>query len=277
MMFARLSTALILCAMPLFAVAQTTKADDATAVFEAMGLPELMDVLRAEGIDYGAQIGADLFPDRVNADWSAMVDAIYDPEQMRADLLDTLAGQLAGDDVDSMLAFLNSDTGQRIVGLEVSARRAMLDDAVEEASKATAAVAMADETPRYQLVKNYVEVNDLVETNIVGALNSSYAFYMGMQAGGAFPQDMTQEDILLDVRSQEPQIRKNTTEWVYSFLMLAYQPLTDEELRAYIDFSATPAGQELNQALFAAFDGMFEGISRDLGHASSGFMTGQDL
>ena len=55
---------------------------------------------------------------------------------------------------------------------------------------------------------------------------------------------------------QNIDIRQNTTEWVYSFLLLAYEPLEDADLETYIAFSETGAGQDLNAAMFAAFDGM---------------------
>ncbi|MFO8127697.1 hypothetical protein [Yoonia sp.] len=120
-------------------------------------------------------------------------------------------------------------------------------------------------------------MNDLIEANVVGSLNSSYAFYTGLIDGGAMPADVTTETALQNVWSQEPDVRSDTTEWVYSFLLMAYQPLSDAELEAYIAFSRTEAGQDMSGALFSAFDGMFDDISRGLGLASSRFMVSQEL
>ncbi len=257
--------------------AQTTEAEKSAALFEALGLPDMLQIMREEGIVYGAEIGSDLFGDRTSAEWSTIVSNIYDVDAMRTEVLTELTENLAGDDVDAMLAFFNAEPGKTIISLELSARRALLDDAVEEAAKEVATEAMLDNTDRYQQVKSFVEVNDLVETNVVGAMNSNYAFYTGLMDGGAMPQELTEEQVLTDVWSQEPEIRVNTTEWVYSFLMLAYQPLSDADLDAYIAFSETEAGQDLNAAMFAAFDGMFEDISRALGLGSARFMNGQDI
>ena len=58
---------------------------------------------------------------------------------------------------------------------------------------------------------------------------------------------------------------------------MAYQPLADEDLEAYIAFSETDAGKQMNSALFEAFDGLFVDVSRDLGRASSRFMLRQEL
>ncbi|MFN6953040.1 MAG: hypothetical protein ACK4NE_10675, partial [Albidovulum sp.] len=60
-------------------------------------------------------------------------------------------------------------------------------------------------------------------------------------------------------------------------LALAYGPLTDEDLRAYLDYSRSPEGKRLNTALFAAFDAVFEPISRELGRAAGRQLLGQDI
>ncbi|MEY1555918.1 hypothetical protein AB3Y40_09815 [Yoonia sp. R2331] len=259
------------------AQAQTVEPAKVEALFDALGLPEMMQIMREEGVNYGAEIGEDLFDGRASVEWTNIVSGIYDADAMQTVVLEGLTTALEGDDVDAMIAFFSGEPGQTIIGLELSARRALLDETVEEAAKEVATEAMLDNTDRYQKVRSFIEINDLVETNVVGAMNSNYAFYTGLMDGGALPQELTEDQVLNDVWSQEPEIRVNTTEWVYSFLMLAYQPLSDADLDAYIAFSETEAGQDLNAAMFAAFDGMFEDISRALGLGSAQFMTGQDI
>ncbi len=283
-----LAAGLTLSAGPALAEAQAktpaTQAQDgqaqdgqADALYAALGLPEMIGIMREEGLAYGEQIAADLFGGGGGPKWETSVDAIYDAARMDAALREGLAEALSQDTAGTIRDFFTSETGRRIVGLEVSARRALLDEAVEEASKATAAAEIAEGTPLAAQVARFVAANDLVETNVVGALNANYAFYRGLAGGGAFPGAMSEEEMLADVWSQEPQIRESTTEWVNSFLLMAYQPLTAEELESYIAFSETPAGQRLNRALFSAFDALFEDISLALGLAASRYMAGQDI
>jgi len=279
-MLHRLTQTAVLTAALFFAPAlnaQETGDEKVDALINALGLPELLEIMRTEGLAYGYSIGTDLFPSEPGADWEELVSAIYDLDRMQTRVAADFSQALEGDDIDAMLAFFNSEPGRTIIGLEVSARAALLDDAVEDASKEAAAIAIADEDPRMDLIEEYSNANDLVETNVVGALNSNYAFYTGLLEGGAFPQSLSEDEILADVWRQEPEIRASTTEWVYSFLYLAYQPLSDDDLETYIAFSQTEAGQQVNGALFDAFDGMFEDISRNLGRASSRFMTRQEL
>ncbi|MBB5723825.1 hypothetical protein FHS72_003470 [Loktanella ponticola] len=275
-MLNRLTLAAALSLTPVLAHANAAK-EDIAALFAAMDLPEMVTIMREEGLDYGEQIAEDLFPDRVGSDWPDTVSRIYDYDVMVAGLETQLGAALGDSDVASMIAFFEGDIGQTVVGLEIAARRALMDEGVEEASKESAAIALADDNPRMAMIDKFIETNDLIETNVVGAMNSNYAFYLGLLDGGAFGQDLTEEQILTDVWSQEPEIRTNTIEWVYSYLLLAYQPLSDEELETYITFSQTDAGQDLNTALFVAFDDLFDEISRALGLASSLNMAGQDL
>lgn len=259
------------------AQAQAIDPKQGAALFDALGLPEMIDIMREEGLDYGDQIASDMLSADTNKAWDAKVSKIYDVNRMRSGVAAALDAALDGADVKAMLDFFTSDTGQEIIALEVSARRALLDDAIDTAAKDSAAIALADDTARAQLVEDFVATNDLIDTNVIGAMNANYAFYAGLQDGGAFDRSLTEDQILADVYDQEPEIRRNTGEWVYAFLMLAYQPLADDDLQAYIAFSETKPGQDLNTAMFTAFDKMFVAISRDLGRASAEYMVGQDI
>ena len=276
MIVQRLSAFLFAATLALPAASQD-RAADIDALYDALGLPEIIAIMREEGIDYGEELGAEMFQGSAGSDWRDVVNAIYDEDTMSEEVRGTFGEAIADADVQAMLDFFSSARGREIITLEVTARRAMLDEAVEDASKEAAAVQVADETPRFLAIRDFVDTNDLIESNVVGALNSSYAFYMGLIDGGVMPQGVTAETALQDVWSQEPEIRANTTEWVYAFLLLAYQPLSDDDLAAYQAFSETDAGQDLNGALFVAFDAMFEDISRALGLASSRFMVTQEL
>lgn len=259
------------------AVSAQEAGSDVEALFAALRLSDIVLIMRDEGIAYGDEIGADLFGSAPPADWQETVARIYDPARLEPQVLAALAEATAGQDIGPILDFFTQAPGSTFIDLEVSARQAMLDPEVEQMAKEAAAVAMADESPLFAQVQRFVAVNDLVETNVVAAMNSTYAFYLGLMDGGAFPAEMTESDILGDVWAQEPMIRANTEEWVYSFLLMAYGPLSPEDMEAYITFSETDAGRAANRAIFAAFDGMFEEISLALGRAAARYMATEEL
>jgi hypothetical protein len=175
------------------------------------------------------------------------------------------------------VAFFESDLGQDIVELEYSARMAFLDEAIEEGAIAQYQTSEAEDGPMLAAVKSFVATNDYVEANVAGALNSNFAFYTGMIDGGALSSRMSESDILADVWAQEPEIRANTEEWLYSYLLMAYQPLGVEELNVYEQIMATAEGRAMNAALFESFDQMYVAISRELGQSVAGYMLAEEL
>ena len=45
---------------------------------------------------------------------------------------------------------------------------------------------------------------------------------------------------------QIAEITEDTTAWLYGYMLLAYSPLSDDELATYVAFAQTEAGQSLN-------------------------------
>jgi hypothetical protein len=272
----RLTIALPFAFLASAVLSQGALTDSQMALIDALGLPQIIEIMREEGLEYGADIDADLMNSRGGPDFAEKVAALYDIDaiqsQVGADLFAALEPDMIGDITD----FFVSDLGRTIVGLEVSARRALLDNAVDEAAKDAATIAQADQTARFVQLETFVVINDLIETNVVGALNANLAFMIGLQSGG-MASSISENQILTDVWTQEAEIRRNTTEWVYTFLNLAYQPLSDDQLNAYITFSDSAAGQALNTAMFAAFDEMFTSISSEMGKASAMILAAQDI
>ena len=246
-------------------------------LYDALGLPDMIEVMRQEGVDYGDEMSDDLFPGRGGPAWQAIVTQIYDPDMMGATIRAAIDAGLDDDDLETLNDFFTSERGVRIIGFEVSARQAMIDEGIEEAAEERFYEMLADQEPRLDLITEFVEVNDLVASNVMGAMNSNYAFYQGLIDGEAFPGTMTEGDILADVWAQEDAIRADTETWVYSYLTMAYQPLEDSDLEAYIAISETGAGQRLNRALFKGFDDMYVAISRALGASAARFMVGEDI
>jgi hypothetical protein len=250
---------------------------DAGRLFDAIGMPRIIEVMREEGLSYGETIRTDLLAGQGGAGWSATVSAIYDARVMDDRMRQDFTDRLEGLDLTPLLDFFESDRGQRIVESEVAARRAFLDEGVEEAAGAALVDLRSDDPERYGRLEAFVAANDLVESNVMGAMNSNYAFYQGLMAGEAFDNTLTEEQVLSDIWSQEESIRSETEVWVYSFLGLAYAGLSDADIDAYVDLSLTEAGRALNRALFGSFNEMFTEVSRRLGEGAAQVLIGQDI
>lgn len=253
---------------------------DAAAVTATLRIPEMIAVMQDEGIAYGNELEEQLFPGAGGAIWDQTVRNIYDEPALLQRFEDGFTQRLASDPqaVAQIDGFFGSARGQHILLLEIAARRALLDDSVAEAALIRLGDMRATNDPRLGLLERFAAANDLIEQNVSAALNANLAFYRGMAEGGAFDDaKLTEAEMLADVWSQEPGIRAETEDWLLSFLALAYEPLSDEDLQDYIAFSETGASRMMNTAMFAAFDEVFSTISQDLGRAAAEMLAGQDI
>lgn len=247
-------------------------------LLQAIGLYDVLEIMSVEGVANAADLENDMFAGQGGAAWAGMVANIYAQPRLVADFeaawdvtsLDEAA-------LAELIAYFDSETGVKLIEGELLARREFMDKEVEAAANEIYTQSLSDEDPRIAQLDTFISANGLIDLNVAGALNSNFAFYRGLTDGGAFEMELPEELMLAEVYGQEPEIRANTTLWLYSYQLTAYSGVSDEEFQTYIDLSATQAGRALNIALFQAFDRVFESVSYDLGRAASVFMTGDDI
>lgn len=273
--FAPLLLIVPMLVLPLRSSAQQVAEVD--ALLEDMQMAEIFDILRAEGLDYGAELADEMLGDPGDPRWTARVEAIYDTNRTYPRFRDRFRRELGGADIAGMTGFIRSDLGQRITDLEVVARRALLDPEVEAACRLEYDDAREFGTARLDAIRGFVEAGDLIDSNVTGAMNANYAFWSGMMEAGGLNAEYDQTVILNDVWAQEPELRAETEEWMYCYLLMALEPLDDAELETYTEFAESPAGRRLNRAMFVAFDEVFTDISLRLGRESARYYAAEEL
>jgi hypothetical protein len=258
---------------------QAAKPPAVSQLVTTLKIADVIEVMRQEGLRYGESMEQELFAGNGGTGWAAVVALIYDAPTMRARFDEAFAAALTGQEADlaAMDGFFATELGQRILTLEVEARRSLMDEAVEDAARAQVDDMLAETAPRIVALQEFSDANDLIELNVAGAMNANLAFSQGMAEVGGMDGGMSEEDMLAEVWAQEPDIREETEDWVLPYLAMAYASLSDDELADYIAFSKTGGGRALNHALFSAFDKLFAQISRDLGRAAANQMIGQDI
>ena len=246
-----------------------------TVLMDRLRVAEVVEIMRTEGLDYAQTLDTDMLGGQGGPFWHEQVTRIYEPQRMSETVREALVEGLDEPALDAALAFFGSDTGARIVALENAARGAMADPSIEEAARDTYTRLRNDHAPRLALIDRFVTVNDLLDRNVSGAMSSNFRFYRGMADGGAL--DMSEEDMLADVWSQEDEIRDDTEGWLYGYLLLAYEALEAGDLEDYVAFSQTAPGHALNAALFAGYETMYRDISYALGRGIALSLSGSDL
>lgn len=244
-----------------------------------MQLGPLLAVVREEGLAYGAMLDQDLLAGSGGVPWRAEVARIYDPARAQGLVESGLQAAFTADPeaLAAAEAFYASDLGGKVARLEVEARRAFLDPAVKDAATVAWQDMLEKRDPRAARIVDLVAATGLVDRNVEGTLNANLALMRGMVEGGTGTSRVTEADILAHVSGQENAARAAAEAWLYPYMALAYQPLSDADFAAYADFLTSPAGRKVNDAAFSAFDGFYARISHDLGLAAASRIAGQDI
>lgn len=261
-----LLTVPFLWATPLFAEERVVR------LSQALQLEQVMEILASEGRDQRRELDETLLDNTGGAFFQAQVEDIYDPLWMRKQIETAFDQGLTDAQLEQASVFFESDLGQTIITLENSARRAISDDAIEEMARDAYQNTERDSV-LFELVEEYIQVNNLVEQNVQGALSSDYNFFKGLDSESRGDDG----ELLAELLSQQDSMTAETTTWVYSFLLMAYRPLDEAQMRENIAFSRTDTGRALNEALFDGFDRMYDHISYRLGEAVAQALKGSDL
>ncbi|MCV3272096.1 DUF2059 domain-containing protein [Roseobacter sinensis] len=245
-----------------------------TVLMDALRLPQLVQSLRAEGMADADDLNADMLNGQGGAFWSQQVSRLYDTGPMEDTFYRALADGLDDTALDVALQFFDSARGQRITELEIAARDAMREPSVEETA-AAAYDALAADNPYAELVSRFIALNDLLELNVALTMSSSYQFSRGLADGGLL--EMTDDQILAQVWESEQGLREDAETWLRGYFYLAQQPLDIADLEAYVAFADSPAGADLNAALFAGYEAIFTDIAYGLGRAVAMNAAGNDI
>lgn len=259
----------ILTGLPLWADARHT------VLMDVLKIRELSAILHEEGLAFGATLNREWLEDQGGPAWAGQVTRIYDPEKISEGIRAGLEPALQGEVLEDAITFFASDLGTKIITLENSARSAMSDQAVEEEARARFVELQDTTDPRLLQINRIIDAGDLINRNVTSALNSNYNFLRALVDGDVYT--MSDDEILTDVMSERDEIATDTLNWLGGFMILAYSPLTLEELTLYADFSASDAGKALNSGFFAGFDPLYEDISYALGRAMALNMSAEEL
>ncbi|WP_164659028.1 DUF2059 domain-containing protein [Tropicibacter sp. Alg240-R139] len=260
--------ALVVLALPVWSE------EDLDRLARAMKLDEVAEILRAEGLRYGASIDQDMLAGQGGDHFAQVISEIYQEERIVSAIRSGLDTHLNEDTLRDSVVFFGSDLGQTIISLENSARLAFADPTIEDAARERYEGTSPDDRFLQQL-ETYIAVNNLIEQNVDGALTADFNFYLGLAKGNGAPRD--DQGMMATILEGRDDIRADTQVWLYGFLMMAYSPLSERQMDDNIAFSRTKAGIALNTALFEGFDDLYNRISFDLGLAVAQALQATDL
>ncbi|MEM9968802.1 MAG: hypothetical protein AAF755_11970 [Pseudomonadota bacterium] len=246
-----------------------------SVLVDVLRLDEAAQILSQEGIAFSDELDRDMLDGQGGAAWRTQVTNIYDAQRMTETLREALATGLQGEALEQAITFYASDLGSDIVRFENTARVIIADPEAEAAAREQFVARMARDDPRIEVIGRLISSGDMVTRNVTNEMNAQFQFLRGLSDGDAL--DMSEAEMLRDASEDVDAKTEETRLWLNSYLLMAYAPLSDEQLETYVQFSQSTAGKALNRALFTGFANAYEEIFYALGRAVALNMRARDL
>ena len=218
-------------------------------VLDLSGLrPQLTGIANALGAEYLPRSGQ--LGERDTAAVVRLVARHFAPERLYAGIRDDFGRRVDQRQLDAMAVWFRSPIGRKVTALEIAA------SAPEAASKIAAFAAGLKSSPppasRLELVQrlDWVTATSQETTDLALVVAGSIA----RAAAAAGPAERRTRAGLVDRRVEEMRGQMATVigENVLAQMLYVYAPLSDDELKQYVEFLASPPGRWYGRAAHAA-------------------------
>ena len=244
-------------------------------LYQLLHLDELVDIVSEEGLA-DAKATADAYLQGITrGNFGVSISQIYDKKSLSSKVKQMFSKALPTATANSLIAFYKSELGVQVSQLEVSARRAISDPSIEKYVIDRALEAEVQGKSRPQLLRSAINKMDWVKQNLAGAYEARFAFLAALSEVEALRLD--QARIFTLMQSDQEALSLEIEEWLLGYMYMAYSPLSDDELAAYMRFQASPEGMALNEVLFDTFSRLNTENAEKLGQFTASALSAQDL
>ncbi len=198
--------------------------------------------------------------------WGEAVDATFDQRQLPDAFIQHLTGKMTSKELLGIQRFLETDLGRRITQLGSEILEMELPEIIEKGAE----VAKRASPTRAGMIKEMIEQIGGVETSLTIAMSSAFAMLKGMQADGAIPLQLPDEQLFELLKKGEPEMRKQMGAHLALTLAYTYRDVSDENLATYIAFLNSDEGKAMNKTTLSALKAV---LNESMGQFGSKLMT----
>jgi hypothetical protein len=233
--------------LPVTGRSEPAASDPALALMKRSGLHEQLGAL-APTVEQQLQTA---HPGMPLATRAKLVDALreaYEPQPLREAALALIRRSLDPNHLPAVEAWLGSARGRRVTQLEEQA--ATPDAARRMQAYAASLQKQPPSAARISQVQQLDLLTGASEFGLEVMTETAGAVARGMSAldGGA----VSAAEIHAAIEARRPELKAAVEQSTLAVLLYTYQPLTGEELGAYVSFMASPAGRWYRQVMVDA-------------------------
>jgi len=179
--------------------------------------------------------------------FSMAVDGAFNAETLAHNMHAKLYDMMSLQDIEAVLAWLNSPLGQKITALEIQA-------ASPQALAATEAQfsTLAQNAARVALLEKFNDATKMVEYTTILSEKMQTSVVKAFIRNGASVKKVSLQALQVDLAKNRSRLRKNIAHEIKMSSLYTYQSLTDAEFKQYIDFLQSPLGQKYHTATIIA-------------------------
>jgi hypothetical protein len=207
--------------------------DRLEAFLEVTGFDVALDSIRLTASTAPGMIGLDA--DDFGAQWTTLVDQVFDTELMHDMAIDILSETLDDDLLNHAVEFYASDLGQRLVAVENASHLKEDDELKSESGQAIVAGLLRIGSPRLEELKRLNAATGSEDASIHAIQEVQVRFLMAAAAAGVIELRMDEEDLRESLKRQEGEMRRSMQISGLAASAYTYQAFSDDEITAYAD------------------------------------------
>jgi hypothetical protein len=209
-------------------------------ILELSGMrPQLPGIVHALGAEYLPRPGQ--LGERDGARVAQIVARQFVPERMYAAIRDDVRRYVDAKQLDAMAAWFRSRLGRKISALEIAASKS--DAAPKIAAFAAALKASPAKPARLELVQRLDWVTGASQDTTDLALAVAGSALRAAAAAAPADRRVRAGVVERGVDEMRGHMASTIADGVLAQMLYVYEPLTDAELKAYVDFLASPPGR----------------------------------
>ena len=239
----------MLCAALLAGLALSPAAGEAEendrleAFLEVTGFDVALESIRLTASTAPGMIGLDA--NDFGAQWTTLVDEVFDTGLMHDMAIDILSETLDDDLLTHAVDFYASDLGQRLVVVENASHMKEDEDLKSESGQAIVAGLLRIGSPRLEELKRLNAATGSEDASIHAIQEVQVRFLMAAAAAGVIELSMDEEDLRESLKRQEGEMRRSMQISGLAASAYTYQSFSDDEITAYADALENPKMQKV--------------------------------
>lgn len=226
-----------------FSTYAQSRDDLANKIVNRSGLSEMISqfpALLKEGIKQGAeQSGGN--NQKMVMQISQIIDQAFGVNESIEIVRKDLSDQLTDQELANVLEWLDSPLGKKVTQLEIGA---MTSDSYQDMqSQLLELQEKYRGSEREKLFETFNKSTNATEASLETAIAVQLTLASAMSASSNNPQMPSYEYLKKSIEDNRFMMRGVIGQQVFANYLYTYQNLTDQELKSYVDFTASPAGK----------------------------------